>query len=395
MAHVDAMRCLLLAFVTVVGATCSGGDRSVAPARVSSGEAANSGSPPYVTPSVLPSSGSSISTSFPPAPNGQEWPASFRPYGATSPWNSPVPPNPRLHPNSAAIIAAYQTNTPNIATWACCTGHDYSHPIYFASTSDPLVTAHCTQYCTGPDWTMYIPAKARPATGYDHHMAVVQPDGTEDDFWNARYPDEDFRTGSTLDAGITTHCGNFYTGPGVGFGGQTAGQACLAGGLIRQAELAAGRINHALFAVVDCVSSATVPPAQAPATACSDQTNALPTGARIWLDTDDAAIQAMAITSWEKAIMMAWHDYGGYVMDTSGGRAPGGGLITNMMEEDEQFVAMGTNPTPPQTWAASVGWSPTTISPCCGFTQSAVQYIGNPTWGGFDWAGHLHVIAYP
>lgn len=354
-------------------------------------------SPPPASPSPVASS----APSSPPSTGGlaspaNEWPASFTPYATSSVWNTMLPAQPTLYQNSDNIIALYQTGiTPGIHTQECCSGYDVSHPIYFASTSDPVVTAHCNQYCgnfnngSSSDYTLHIPARARPASGDDHHMAVVQPDGTEDDFWEVTYPSSNWSTGQTLTAGGGAHCGNFYTGPGLIAGGATAGGNCLAAGLVRAAELQAGAINHALFLVAGggTCNSFVFPASNSDGG--NTNANCAPMGSHLWLDIPDATIQAMGITSWEKAIMIAMHDHGGYVMDNG---APNG-LFNPMMEDNAQFVAMGTSPIPTDTWAAGAGWYGVTINPSGSPWTASTRYIANPSWGGINWQAHLHIVA--
>ena len=72
-----------------------------------------------------------------------------------------------------------------------------------------------------------------------------------------------------------------------------------AAGIIRPAELAVGKIDHALFMVVKCTNGESVPPAGSGAgTACSDiglpNEGAPPMGAHFFLDMTDAEIAAAA-----------------------------------------------------------------------------------------------------
>jgi hypothetical protein len=326
----------------------------------------------------------------PPAPNGVEWPASFRPYGPGSIWNRRLPEKPRLYRDSDAIVARAEDGAdgPVIHTQEWNGGYDVSHPVVFASSSDPVVTAHCTTYCDNvKDYRLHIPPKARPASGPDHHLAVIQPDGTEDDFWNVKTHDGDWRNGETLVYAGGTRCGNFYTGPGWAKDAATAGNACLAGGLVRAAELADGRIDHALFLVIACTDPhAYVFPATNGGAHCTGPGPHVPNGARIWLDLPDSAIDGMRIAPWEKAILRAMHDYGGYVMDVGGDDRPhASGLINVMLEDDAQFEAFGA-PSPVATWAEHSGWRRVSV-------RGAARYIGADPWNpGVDWTKHLHIV---
>jgi hypothetical protein len=330
-----------------------------------------------------------ISPAGQPAPNGVEWPASFRPYGATSIWNRAVPSNAsRFYQGSDAIIALAEQGDPGptIRSSEYGAGNDYSHPVVFASTSDPVVTAHCTLYCdAAQDFTLHIPAKALPAGGQDHHLAVIQPDGTEDDFWGTQWPGRDWHNGDTLNyAGDRGTCGNFYTGSGFTTSGATAGGACLAGGLIRAAELLAGTINHAVFLGTACTDPQTwVWPASQVGRNCVGGGPHVPNGAHIWLDIPDSQIASMGLPTWQKAVLTALHDYGGFIMDGGGqdGLDHTTGVLWMMLEDDAQFAAFGQS-----SPYAQLNWSAINVG-------GATRYIGADPWNpGVNWSQHLHVL---
>ncbi len=250
---------------------------------------------------------------------------SCRPYGANSPFNKPVPSNPRLLPNSSGIVDRLEGWGPvqQLVAGQADTRDDYFHPVYAARSTDPVYTVHClrwTSSCEVEGLRLRIPREARPAGGADGHMAVVQPDRWEYDFWQVR---ERPAGGGTL---TVSHGGRTkIDGDGLG-SDATAAEFGLAAGLIRGDQLQAGKIDHALFVHVRCTNGRSVYPA-APGTTgtvCSDTTNAPPLGARIWLDMSDAQIAALAVPSWKKTVLRALHSYGGYVGDTTGGNVSWG-----------------------------------------------------------------------
>src|ERR1700730_12467402 len=142
-------------------------------------------------------------------------------------------------------------------------GWDKEHPIVIATNSDPVVNLRCTKYCELPyPKRIHIPAKARPGSGGDAHLAIVQPDGTEIDTWaqeNNSLQAPNWTDGSTLVAANIVDCGNFYAGPGRTLqpGASTVGGACLAGGIIHYNELMAGDIEHAIFLAIACAAERT------------------------------------------------------------------------------------------------------------------------------------------
>jgi hypothetical protein len=88
-------------------------------------------------------------------------------------------------------------------------------------------------------------------------------------------------------------------------------------GQIRAEELAAGSINHALFAVTPCTNGA-VHPAVGTGYQCG-ATDAPPNGSRLQLDMTEAEIEALAVPAWKKTVLHALRVYGLIIGDTGGG----------------------------------------------------------------------------
>lgn len=332
--------------------------------------------------------------SVPAFQNGVEYAATWAPYNcSTSPWNQHVSAAPTYTANSAAVIATEfgGGNTQPVRDEEAGP-YDYGHPIYYATANDPVVNLHCTSYCNSSDngglpANLHIPAAARPAGGTDAHMAVVQPDGTEIDLWATSRPNGNWTTGSTVSAIGVANCGSFSNGSGFAASGPaaTAGGACLGAGQLRANELAAGTINHALFLITQCAVGSQFPAfANAGTDTCtSGQGPAL--GGRLWYDVPDATTNANSgLKPWEKAILNALHDYGGYLEDdVSGGSSVSG--IGFLAESGAAEVAFGL----PDPFAALIaqGWNAATLS---GALQT--RYIGTDRWqpSGVDFAGHMH-----
>jgi hypothetical protein len=346
---------------------------------------------PLPSPTAFPSTSPSATPVF---QNGQEWPASFRPYGDNSIWNMPLPDNPILYSRSASIVAQACAN-------GACGGRvidtqeagnfDYNHPIYFATMNDPIVNTKCTLYCGGPlPAQIRIPSKARPAGGSDSHMGVVQPDGTEIDFWGTAQPTRDWVSGDTLSALNGVTCGNFFTGAGFTRSASTAGGACLGGGLIRAAEIRADAINHALFTVVSCVDpNIHVYPASQSALDCTAGTANIPLGARIQLDLTDQQIDAIpGVSPWQRPILHALHRYGAYVMDTGGGTSTGN-LIEFKIDDPTPYVIYAPAiPVPWDQMAKAWGWYNEVIA---GSGTTEPRYWAPDKWG-VDFAQHLRIV---
>jgi hypothetical protein len=250
---------------------------------------------------------------------------SCRPYADDSPFNRPVPSNPKLLPNSPAIVDRLEGWGPvqQLMVGQAGTSSDYFHPVYAAAKTDPVYTVHCqrwTRSCEVEGHRLRIPRAARPAGGADGHLAVIQPDRWEYDFWQVK---DKPAGGGTL---LVSHGGRTkIDGDGLG-SDATAAEFGLAAGLIRGDQIEAGEIDHALFVHVRCTSGRSVYPA-APGTTgsiCSDTANAPPLGARLWLAMSDSRIAALRVPAWKKTVLRALYHYGGYVGDTTGGRVSWG-----------------------------------------------------------------------
>ena len=326
--------------------------------------------------------------------NGVEYAAGWAPYSCTtSPWNLHVSSSPRYATNSSAVIATEfgSGNTQPVRSEEAGP-YDYGHPVYYASASDPLVNLHCTAYCNTADngglpASMHIPAQARPAGGSDAHMAVIQPDGTEIDLWATNSPSSNWTSGATVTAQAIANCGNFVTGSGFTPTGPaaTAGGACLGAGLLRANELASGSIGHALFLIAQCAVGWQYPAFPNASTNGCTSGGGPPLGGRLWYDVPDATTAANTnLKPWEKAILNALHDYGGYLEDdVSGGASVSG--IAFLAESGEAPWAFGQ--TDPFSSLVSQGWS--TI-PVGGALD--MRYLGASPWqpGNVNFAAHLH-----
>jgi hypothetical protein len=317
--------------------------------------------------------------------------ADWRPYANTSPFNLSTE-GVAVDPNSAALVKqALSYGLPgNLIAGNAGAASDYGHPVYYAQPTDPLYTLQATEPWGSNELDgieIPVPQTARPAGGSDGHMTVVTPDGWEYDFWRAQAPPAG---GGTLDFawGSRTR----IDGNGTGGAATAAGFGNLAG-MIRAPELAAGRINHALFIVLKCAakntsfgygttassggSSSYVYPATHGGSACSEENpNTPPLGAHFTLAMSEAQIQALAVPAWKKTILTALANYGGYVGDTGG---PG---FAFMFESSSSYTALGLP------------------DPLAAFAQQS----GLPTWegdyvfnmaSGVEWEKYLRVVVPP
>ncbi|HTJ24921.1 MAG TPA: hypothetical protein VMA36_02050 [Candidatus Limnocylindria bacterium] len=291
-----------------------------------------------ITSSASPSSFASIV-------NGQAWPLSFRPYSPQV-WNHPLPASPQsVDAASSSRLRAYLVR-PSADQIVAAPSQDYSHPIYYAAANDPSVSVDCksASYGCSPATlpSFHIPAKARPAGGSDHHLAVIQPNGDEIDLWNAHDPGRDWQNGDTISTAIAVQTS--ITGNGVPTVKSATSGAALAAGLIRFDELTSGTIPHALFVVLPCTNGHRFP-GTTDAMNCADG-QGVPVGAQIYLALSDAQIDALppsTVPAALRPVAHALHQYGAFVEDTGGG-----GSATEsahgpapMYESETQYAAMG------------------------------------------------------
>jgi len=157
------------------------------------------------------------------------------PFASNSPWNTAIGSN----ANYDGIFGSYNHNgdgSVNMTEW--------SHPIYYASESDPLVAVYWDQH--GFQGNFRVPANARPTPESDHHMHVISPDKQSAlEIWNTRLSNGRIDGGA---ANVTDLTGQgFYDE----YHGVRAGGMSALGGLIRTHELENARIPHALAIAVD------------------------------------------------------------------------------------------------------------------------------------------------
>ena len=95
------------------------------------------------------------------------------PFAAASPWRLGIAAGATFAPLSDPRNAAITDVAAPGAVWV--NSSSYSHPIAWASTSDPLATVSGAKNTGGP-WQSRIPATAKIASGTDKHMHVITPD---------------------------------------------------------------------------------------------------------------------------------------------------------------------------------------------------------------------------
>lgn len=172
-------------------------------------------------------------------------PASQSPY-ATSGWVNQRITNPVVLSNSGELVTG-------LGAWQeLWSDGGYDRPADYASIKDPVLEVSCTQYNTkkvsegGINGALiHVPEKAQASPLTDKHLAIIQPNGVEDDFWETTQ----IGNGKLVAKG----CGlaNMETGSGTdSYGGATASGFANQAGTIRSEEWAAGEIHHELVGPV-------------------------------------------------------------------------------------------------------------------------------------------------
>ena len=176
-------------------------------------------------------------------------------FGATTFWNSPLPPDAPLDPDSSNVAAELQDQVrdgfrsefpPTINTTS------YAPPIYTVSRDQPRVRVHLDRppgYA--PDLeaafaSVPLPPAASPSAGSDAELVVWQPaTDTLWEFWQLRRSDDGWHAswGGRMRE-VSTGQGVFSR-PHANWG-TSASSLPLAGGLITPGELRRGEIDHAL-----------------------------------------------------------------------------------------------------------------------------------------------------
>jgi hypothetical protein len=263
--------------------------------------------------------------------------ARLSPFSADSVWRQPVEQQPTATDVASAMtanlrLAADPDGNP-IRNWL--NAEQYSMPVVQADDCDPLVTFSSDTNEVPPAGTYRVPPDAKPASGTDAHLLVVQPDGvTLVEMWTAQQiSDSEWKAGRVEVVDLK----------GTGLGpdnGVRAYGGSASGGLIRSWEIdptdpsyVDGVIRHPLAIAMpssmflytegdpgyDAEGYGTALGYVWPATEQDyaspwEYAGKIPMGAKVVLprSVDIASLQLSPPTA---AIAQALQDYGGFVTD--------------------------------------------------------------------------------
>ena len=235
-------------------------------------------------------------------------------YSSSSFWNTPIPSSPAIDANSSAMVQAALVAYKSNANFANTDG--WGIPIVYARSSDKLYNVACTKYDCGTSVSFRIPAGAKPTTGSDHHLVVIDGDKELDmwgavynashDSWSAssRYVTDAYGWGAMCALG--EHCN----------GAVAAGFAAF-GGIPRPEEFSEDVIAHALTITTPLTKSGIIACPATHSDGKSTSAGALPEGARIQLDPS-FNVNAQSWSNWMKVMARTLQVYGAYVSDTGG-----------------------------------------------------------------------------
>jgi hypothetical protein len=250
-------------------------------------------------------------------------------------WYHALGSNPALSPNSAALVANFDTFA---SAGVTINNNDYSVPIYTVPAGQPTVNVANEPGC-GTDPTLDqmmsavpIPANAQPANGSDHSLIIDQP--SSDTVWEIWVAQKDAAGHwSRCYGGEITHASQSNGVFPYPYGLSASGMSYLAAS-IKVSELRAGNIPHAISVNVPC-GAPPVPPANRSDGGGSISSGCIPEGAHFRLDPT-LDLGGLGLSPGALTIARAIQTYGMYVTDQAG--------ATVMMGED--IVSAGQNPYP-------------------------------------------------
>ncbi len=264
-------------------------------------------------------------------------PPSYHAYAATAWINRPLPANPTVDPNSAALVVAFNAHGLPDNKCAGCVS-DFDHPIYWVSATDPVYTLTGCGYSGALNGVKIHALKGMLAGGgSDAHIAVMdQSTDVEYDFWKATVNDNARTMGGTACGRLSMKGDARMVGKGGADGdGANAALIGLYGGQIRAVEIVAGKINHAIAVDASCTNGGYVYPAAG--TALAGCANDPADGQFFQLTYSDAEIDGLAVAAWKKVILHAMRQYGFYIDDTGSGAHN----FALHFESDKMFGAFG------------------------------------------------------
>jgi hypothetical protein len=264
----------------------------------------------------------------------------YRAFSDASYWNTPLPADAPIDPNSAAYIDYMQENI--VGDFVMLSGADedgaWGTPIYWAEPTDPVYHVTSDLYRVPPEFeSVRIPRGARADDTSDGEIVVYDPEGgIVIAMWQARYNESrDTWTCSGGDVWYLDSNGLEGIVPGSdeprNSGHRGAPAPIFA---IRWDEVEAGVINHVLKVVIPDPGAASVWP-MSDSDGDSRDPDAPPEGARFRLKRS-IDLDSLGLTPAEYAVAKAAQEYGFMITDGSG--APVAAGVENVVAEGRGWL---------------------------------------------------------
>jgi hypothetical protein len=306
------------------GQATGGNDSATGGASAAAGSTTTGGKSGAATGGALATGGTSVIGGQSSGASAGSTPGPWRPFNDQSPWNTKIPPNPELDPDSDALVADFASNG---GFWINI--NDYGIPAYYAAPSTPLQTVSVVPGIAGVGFDgnqaqVPIPAGAVPDPESDHHMCVVDSGRrTAWDMWNMQQTSSGWTcsVGATIDLlgtgvrPLAVDAEPWY----MAVGARASGFPLIAG-LILVDETKAGTINHALVVAYPTVRSRYyVSPASTAQGTTSEALpdRGIPCGGHLQLNPA-LDVESLGLSATGKAIARAMQEYGLFVGDYSG-----------------------------------------------------------------------------
>ena len=231
------------------------------------------------------------------------------PFAVSSPWRRAIKPDARLNPAGSTMVARVTGSGKVYANL-----REFAIPVYTAPPGTPTYTVACTVTWWGPcpfaGIATPIPSGARPSTGSDSSMVVVDENaGKIYELWQVART----ATGWQTSFGAV----NDLSGSGWGGAGTGSGASRLAG-VVRVDEIKSGLIRHAVAMQSNnvCKDRFVAPAVKTDGT--STRADCLPEGTRLRLDPSFDVAAAAGLTAGERTVARALKTYGGVIVDKGG-----------------------------------------------------------------------------
>jgi hypothetical protein len=258
----------------------------------------------------------------------------WRPFSNDSPWNTKIPANPEIDPDSAAMINDFATSSP-YGQKVDINMKQFTVPMYYADASTPRVLVRADigglGFTGGNDGAnatamVPIPADAAPDPQTDGHMLIIdRVNLVEWGFFVARKDGAGWRCALCASMNLNSNGVRPFKPTNPTWYTSHGSRACgfpLVAGLIRAESVRAGRIDHALHIAYPHIRAGLyTSPATTAQSRIGDQaikSRGIPCGGHIQLDPA-LNLDTLPLSAGGKVVARALQEYGAFVGDFSGG----------------------------------------------------------------------------